>query len=127
MKHFHLTGLPFLVLLEFPRQQFGHAWGHADRRAGIQKQSARAAGEHVFCKVSALVEGTRKTERDAPNDLDFYRPVLDALWEIFGEDRLICGSNWPVSERGLDITSIGVPSATILPPCTPAPGPTSTT
>jgi len=25
--------------------------------------------------------------------------VLDALWSIFGEDRLIYGSNWPVSER----------------------------
>ena len=33
----------------------------------------------------------------------------------------------PVSEAGLAITSSGVPSATMRPPCTPAPGPTSTT
>ncbi|MOA48727.1 hypothetical protein D3C78_1715130 [compost metagenome] len=33
----------------------------------------------------------------------------------------------PVSESGCAITSSGVPSATIWPPCTPAPGPMSTT
>lgn len=30
--------------------------------------------------------------------LDFYRPSLDELWDVFGEDRLIYGSNWPVSD-----------------------------
>ena len=33
----------------------------------------------------------------------------------------------PVNESGCAITSAGVPSATIWPPCTPAPGPISTT
>ncbi|MNN52193.1 hypothetical protein D3C81_1668770 [compost metagenome] len=33
----------------------------------------------------------------------------------------------PVTESGWLITSSGVPSATICPPCTPAPGPMSTT
>ncbi|MEO8522900.1 MAG: amidohydrolase family protein, partial [Acidobacteriota bacterium] len=28
----------------------------------------------------------------------FYRPVLDAVWARFGEERVIFGSNWPVSE-----------------------------
>jgi len=60
--------------------------------------SAAAEGKHVFCKVSALVEGTRRNKGDAPDDVEFYRPVLDALWEVFGADRLIYGSNWPVSE-----------------------------
>jgi L-fuconolactonase len=67
---------------------------------------AAAAGERVFCKVSALVEGTGKTNRDAPDDLDFYRPVLDALWNMFGEDRLIYGSNWPVSERAAPYATV---------------------
>lgn len=68
----------------------------ADWLAGM-----RAAAEHenVFCKVSALVEGTGKREMDAPRDVAFYQPVLDALWNIWGEDRLIYGSNWPVSVR----------------------------
>lgn len=45
----------------------------------------------VFCKVSAL---------PAADSLDRYRPVLDVLWTVFGEDRLLFGSNWPVSNRG---------------------------
>ena len=60
---------------------------------------AAAVGRNVFCKVSALVEGTGRKDGDAPADVAYYRPVLDALWEIFGEDRLIYGSNWPVSDR----------------------------
>jgi len=30
-------------------------------------------------------------------DAAFYRPGLDTLWELFGPDRVIYGSNWPVS------------------------------
>lgn len=58
-----------------------------------------AEHQHVFCKVSALVEGTGKREMNAPREVEFYRPVLDALWKTWGEDRLIYGSNWPVSNR----------------------------
>jgi predicted TIM-barrel fold metal-dependent hydrolase len=62
----------------------------------------RAAASHarVLCKVSALVEHARPTSADKkiPRDADFYRPTLSAIWEIFGDDRLIFGSNWPVSE-----------------------------
>ncbi|MGH7134698.1 MAG: amidohydrolase family protein, partial [Pirellulales bacterium] len=57
-------------------------------RSGMR---AAAAGARVYCKVSALAEGTGKKHGDAPADVDFYRPVLDALWEIFGVDRLIYG------------------------------------
>jgi L-fuconolactonase len=31
--------------------------------------------------------------------VEFYRPVLDVLWDAFGEKRVIYGSNWPVSAR----------------------------
>lgn len=53
----------------------------------------------VYCKVSALVEGGRRQDNTAPKELEFYRPVLDTVWKHFGEDRLIYGSNWPVSAR----------------------------
>ncbi len=61
----------------------------------------RAAARHklVYCKVSALAEGAGRRAGHAPKDPAFYKPVLDALWETFGPDRLIYGSNWPVSER----------------------------
>jgi predicted TIM-barrel fold metal-dependent hydrolase len=68
----------------------------ADWFAGMK---AAAGHENVWCKVSALVEGAGQHDKPAPKEVDFYRPVLDALWTIFGEDRLIYGSNWPVSER----------------------------
>ena len=67
--------------------------------AWLSGMRSAAAGENVFCKVSALVESTGRREGDAPADVEYYRPVLDALWQTFGEGRLIYGSNWPVSER----------------------------
>ncbi|MEI7730048.1 MAG: amidohydrolase family protein [Verrucomicrobiota bacterium] len=57
-----------------------------------------AKGKNVFCKISGLVEGSGHKAGDAPKDVAYYQPVLNAVWEIFGEDRLIYGSNWPVSE-----------------------------
>ena len=54
------------------------------------------AGANVYCKLSALVDGTRKRD-GAPADLAYYTPVLDVIWKAFGADRLLYGSNWPVS------------------------------
>lgn len=68
----------------------------ADWLAGMK---SAAEHKHVFCKVSALVEATGKREGDATRDVSFYKPVLDALWNIWGGERLIYGSNWPVSVR----------------------------
>jgi L-fuconolactonase len=51
----------------------------------------------VHCKVSALPALTRLTP--APTELAFYLPVLETLWRLFGEDRLLYGSDWPVSAR----------------------------
>ncbi len=66
------------------------------------KQNIRliAARKNVSMKVSALVEQVKGTEGSAPRDTTYYLPVLDHLWECFGEDRLIFGSNWPVSDKG---------------------------
>jgi L-fuconolactonase len=80
--------------------------GKQPSEAWVTGMRAAAGGENVFCKVSALVEGTRKMNRDAPGDHDFYRPVLDALWNLFGEERLIFGSNWPVSERAASYATV---------------------
>jgi predicted TIM-barrel fold metal-dependent hydrolase len=50
---------------------------------------------NVFAKVSGVL---RRVDGRVPLDLEFYRPALDELWESFGPDRLIYGSNWPVCE-----------------------------
>jgi L-fuconolactonase len=50
----------------------------------------------VYAKVSNV---PRRSGERVPAEVGFYRPALDELWEVFGEDRLIYGSNWPVSAR----------------------------
>src|SRR5579884_799423 len=50
----------------------------------------------VYVKVSEVL---RRVDGKLRLDLDFYRPTLDRLWEIFGEDRLIYGSDWPNSDH----------------------------
>jgi L-fucono-1,5-lactonase len=70
------------------------------------REGMQAAAKHpnVFCKVSALVEQTAR--KPAPRDVEYYRPVLDTLWSLFGEDRLVFGSNWPVSDRGAPLDTV---------------------
>ena len=65
------------------------------------RQGMTAAARHprVFAKISGLVEGARTDDGRVPHETDFYLPILDAMWATFGDDRLIYGSNWPVSER----------------------------
>ena len=72
--------------------------GKAPPAEWVAGMDAAARGRNVFCKVSGLVEGTGRQGGKAPADVEFYRPVLDAVWERFGEERVIYGSNWPVSE-----------------------------
>ncbi len=55
---------------------------------------------NVFMKVSALAEQAKTQSGQAPHNVDYYLPILDHLWNCFGQDRLIYGSNWPVSDRG---------------------------
>lgn len=55
-----------------------------------------AAWPNLHMKVSGLLENS--TQRPGPVDVEFHRPLLDCLWESFGESRLIYGSNWPVCE-----------------------------
>lgn len=69
------------------------------------RDGMRALGQrrNVWCKVSALIEQTEASGKkwgSAPRETGYYAPVLDHCWECFGEDRLVYGSNWPVSEKG---------------------------
>ncbi|MFM8469564.1 MAG: amidohydrolase family protein [Limisphaerales bacterium] len=67
---------------------------------------AAAKFPQVFLKVSALVEGTGKSDGSAPRDVEFYCPWLDIAWNAFGPDRLIYGSNWPVSARFASLATV---------------------
>ena len=57
----------------------------------------------IYMKVSALLEQSKV--QPAPDELDFYLPTLEAMWEAFGEERLVYGSNWPVCERASDFAT----------------------
>jgi L-fuconolactonase len=50
----------------------------------------------VYVKVSEVL---RRVGDEVPYDPSFYRPRLDELWDIFGQDRLMYGSDWPNSDR----------------------------
>jgi L-fuconolactonase len=54
------------------------------------RELARSA--NVYCKLSGMV--TEARWRDwKPAD---FTPYLETVWEVFGEDRLMIGSDWPV-------------------------------
>jgi predicted TIM-barrel fold metal-dependent hydrolase len=50
---------------------------------------------NVYAKVSGVL---RHDGGRVPAELSFYRESLDRLWSVFGADRLVYGSNWPVSD-----------------------------
>jgi predicted TIM-barrel fold metal-dependent hydrolase len=75
------------------------------KRAEAQ-QALRELGKRpqVYAKVSGVL---RRIYGRVPDDADFYRASLDEICEIFGIDRVIYASNWPVSD-------LMAPYATVL-------------
>ncbi len=51
---------------------------------------------NVFAKISNVV---RHVDGKTIDDPAHYRPALDTLCDLFGPDRVVYGSNWPVSNR----------------------------
>jgi L-fuconolactonase len=51
-----------------------------------------AKSPRVFCKVSGMVTEASHTAWKAAD----FKPYLDVVFEAFGEDRLMYGSDWPV-------------------------------
>ena len=50
----------------------------------------------VFVKVSQVL---RRVDGRVPEDLAFYRAHLDEIFGLFGEDRVLYGSDWPNSDQ----------------------------
>lgn len=57
------------------------------------RKAMRPLAEHpgVYCKLSGLI-----TEAAADWQIDDLRPYVEELFELFGADRLMWGSDWPV-------------------------------
>jgi L-fuconolactonase len=80
--------------------------GKAPPADWLEKMKPLARRPEVYLKLSGLVEGTGKADGSAPRDVEFYRPLLDAMTKMFGPERLVCASNWPVSERLATLATI---------------------
>jgi L-fuconolactonase len=77
-----------LPQMEMPKEVSARAALKADlRELGKRPQ--------IYVKVSEVL---RRVGARVPDDLNFYRTTLDELWEMFGPDRLMYGSDWPNSD-----------------------------
>ena len=65
----------------------------------VAKIKRAAAHPNVYCKISGIFQQSRQRP-NSPTTVDHYRPIFDVLYEAFGEDRLMYGSNWPVTDLG---------------------------
>lgn len=53
---------------------------------------------NIVMKISGLVEGFESRETDVDRAFEMSRGALDHVYKHFGPERLIFGTNWPVSE-----------------------------
>ncbi len=65
------------------------------RRAYAAHSRELGKRPQVYVKISEVL---RRVDGRVPEDLKFYKPRLDELFGIFGEDRVIYGSDWPNSD-----------------------------
>jgi predicted TIM-barrel fold metal-dependent hydrolase len=66
-------------------------------RATLQAHLAELGKRpQVYVKMSEVLHPVGGQVRF---DLDFYRSRLDEIWDIFGPDRLMYGSDWPNSDH----------------------------
>lgn len=61
--------------------------------AWLGRMEAFAGLPNVVCKVSLFTE--LAVPQPASLDVETYAPTFEAVWKIFGADRLAYGSNWP--------------------------------
>ncbi len=64
----------------------------ADMRRQLQEL---AQLPNVYAKISDV---PRQADGRLKDDATYYFPVLDMLWDLFGAERTMFGSNWPVSD-----------------------------
>jgi L-fuconolactonase len=66
---------------------------HAALQASLRELGNRP---QVYVKISEVL---RRVDGRVRLDLDFYRPRIDELYDLFGQDRLLYGSDWPNSDN----------------------------
>lgn len=51
---------------------------------------------NIYCKISMIYY--LSGENPAPEDIEYYKPLIDPILDAFGPNRLLFGSNWTLSE-----------------------------
>ncbi|MEO7414761.1 MAG: amidohydrolase family protein [Opitutaceae bacterium] len=69
-------------------------------RANLRELGQRP---QVYVKVSEVL---RRVNGRVPVDLEFYRARLEEIWGVFGEDRVLFGSDWPNSDQWADLPKV---------------------
>lgn len=64
----------------------------ADWEANLRELAARP---EIYVKGSEIVQ---KVDGEVVLDVSHYKASLDQLWDLFGEDRIFFGSDWPNSD-----------------------------
>jgi len=82
----HLPGVTYRVK-EFPDKALMATY--------VQHLKEIGKRPNVYIKLSEVV---RPVNGKVSTDLSTYKDWLDQLWDIFGEDRIMFGSDWPQSE-----------------------------
>lgn len=77
--------------------------GRLPPKKWIEAVQSLAKNPNVYVKVSGLYQ--RCATQPATKDVKHYRSLLDILWNSFGRDRLIYGSNWPCTKKSGDYAS----------------------
>ncbi len=77
-----------LPQLDFPNDSKGRKKAEADLREFKGRPQ-------IFTKISQFL---RHTNGGVPHQLSYYKETIDRLWDIFGEDRVVFGSDWPNSD-----------------------------
>jgi predicted TIM-barrel fold metal-dependent hydrolase len=54
----------------------------------------------IYVKVSEVL---RRVDDKIPVDVEFYRPRLDEVLDVFGIDRVLYGSDWPNGDQWLPV------------------------
>jgi L-fuconolactonase len=98
------TMLPHLVTLSDRIAHLRLVINHLPFDRGADEDKARKARNalrelgrrpQIFAKVSGVL---RRISGRVPGEASVYKQSLDELWDTFGVDRLVYGSNWPVSD-----------------------------
>lgn len=77
------------IVIDHLPQFAAESWVHPHVRDALRRLGERP---RVYAKVSEVL---RAAPGPITDDLKLYKPRLDEIWEIFGEDRLMYGSDWP--------------------------------